>query len=391
MEPVSRFRILQLTALTAGCHVSLAAVVYMLLWRDRRPVIVGLIFAVSFTQTVSLLLISAILAIRRAYREFARTRSRRMGPSIRGLFAATLAGGGAPSPALLALAKRHPRGVEECCVEMLPALKGARRQVASALAVECGAVAQWETAIDSWNVRRRRRAARALALLSPEYSDRGRNRMLRCADAELRLAALRMTARAGHPQGLVEVISRLAGLCLFERALLSEDLKAHATFLCQDAVPGILQSRDSAAILAVLQLLNSWKRTVRLAPLRALLSHGEAQIRAAALLALPYEVEAYLSAPDVLTRLQDPAPEVRSAAAIADGRLRLEGSLTALSEGLRDADLEVAGQCAYAIAGFGQAGIDLLESQIVSAGPEAAAVAMEAVQSARVGRVGAWT
>jgi hypothetical protein len=375
----------------ASCHVGAAALAYGLLWRDRRPVIVGLLFAVGFTQTVSLLLISVILVTRRAYREFAAVRAGRMAGPIRDLFAATLSGVDMEALALRAAAARYPRYVDECCLEMLPTVKGSGREMLSALAAEFGTVARWQVATGSRFLSRRRRAGRALALLSSEFSEQGRLRMIDSVDSELRLTGLRMTARAGNRAGVVEVASRLAGLCLFERALLAEDLKVHAPFLCQEIFPEILASHDTAMILAVLELLNGWKRTMQMSPLLVLLDHPDARVRGAALSVLPYEVTAQLATPTILIRLRDDSPAVRLAAAIAAGKLCTEGALPVLSDGLRDLDPEVARTCAHAIARFGQAGIEVLEEQVTWGDTDAAAFAMEALESARAGRVGVST
>lgn len=388
MSGGTRRAILGEAALVLAAYACVVALITGLLWRSGLHLTVAALWAFALSQAAFVSSMVIALIARKAIRQSALARSNRVRGRIRESIAAVLSGDGTHIPLLRAMAERHGSVVEECLLDMLPAVRGDGRRVLSEMAYQLGYVGQWERALDSSRTAKRRRAGWALAAIAPEYGQRARAVMMESPDSELRLEGLRMIARCGDPNELSLLLERFHGLSLLERALLTEDLRPNAAVLCGVALPAVLKSEDCSRILAPLEMLGAWKRNVRLPVLHELLGYRDAKVRAAALRALPYEVEAPTAMPAVVQRLADDDPEVRAAAAFAAGRLQFEASLVALERGLSDPDSAAARSCAYAMALFGARGLDGLERQVVTMGGQAAAAAMEALEYARTGRVG---
>ncbi len=370
---------------TYGCLVALIAA---LLSQSDRSLAAATLWALTIAQAVSVVVLSIVLIARKAIRASAAARSKRISESLREMIANWLSGNEARLVELRAAAELHRTVMRESLVEMLPALKGEGRQALSALASELGYIREWEGALASSNREHRRWAASSLAAIAPEYAAAARTVMIRSSDPELRLTGARMMARAGTPEELLCVLERFHKASLFERALLAEDLRPSAALLCETALPAVLASEDNERILRSLEILDAWKRNIQLPVLHRLLVHRDPGIRAAALRVLPYEADARAATPAVVELLSDEHADVRTAAAFAAGRLQLEPSLAALEKGLSDPDAETARSCAYAMAHFGSPGLDGLERQVVALQGRPAAIAMEAIESARTGHIG---
>ncbi|MEO6487859.1 MAG: HEAT repeat domain-containing protein, partial [Thermoanaerobaculia bacterium] len=114
------------------------------------------------------------------------------------------------------------------------------------------------------------------------------------------------------------------------------------------------------------------------------LRHPDPAVRVRALQALPYVANATHSA--VGDALLDAQPEVRAAAAVAAGKLRLADLSDALVSVLADPIGDVASAAAFALAVLPD-GVSRLQHAVSSGNRRAAAVAFEALEKVTMGRM----
>jgi len=388
-DRAARRRVLGQAGALVAAHLGLALGLYALIDPPRHAILPGIVVAIAFAQAVSIVGMCAALVLRRLYGEFAAARSGQLRGPIQDALSAALVDANAHTEALR-LARSHPREVEERLVELFPAVKGTARQALSKLAFEMGMVQRWREELDSRRTRKRRRAARYLGLLSPDHSLDARSAMMSSGDAEVRVEALRMLARSGEPAALAAALRLYGMVSRFHRVLIAEDLRPHAARLCESSFEKVLSGADASRIIATLELPYCWKRTFSAPAVHRLLSHADAGVRAAALRVLPYETSGHTAAGAVLRLLSDQDPRVREMAALVAGKLRLADSLALLGMGIEDADAGTARSCAMAMTELGPAGLAALEGRIADGEGKAAAVAMEALERARLGRAEVW-
>src|SRR5262249_20708372 len=108
-------------------------------------------------------------------------------------------------------------------------------------------------------------------------------------------------------------------------------------------------------------------------------------IRAVALRASVYAITDDIDQ-RIVKRISDEAPLVRQAAAVAAGQRRIEDAIPQLLQRLQDSDERVAIAAARALAAMGEPGLAILEREVVIGVPDAAGLALEALEKARIGR-----
>ena len=172
---------------------------------------------------------------------------------------------------------------------------------------------------------------------------------------------------------------------LFERAVAAEELEPDAGQLSAVQIPRALRSGDAARVLAALEMLIAWKRSLPVPEVESVLQHGDPRVRAAALRALPYAAAGNAVA-NVRIALRDPDPGVRRAAAETARKLRLDILLDALVENISDRDRGASLAAAFAVAVMPD-GARRLQSVVASPERIAAAVAFEALEKATIGRL----
>ncbi len=81
---------------------------------------------------------------------------------------------------------------------------------------------------------------------------------LQDADPEVRLPAARALVQSGTIDDLGQVFRLAVSQTLLIRILLAEDLRRHATELCEKVIPEILAGDDPRQVVAALQILVAW-------------------------------------------------------------------------------------------------------------------------------------
>ena len=90
-------------------------------------------------------------------------------------------------------------------------------------------------------------------------------------DPEVRLPAARALVQSGTIDELGQVFRLAVSQSLLIRILLAEDLRRHATELCERAVPEVLAGDKPKQAVAALQILVAWERALPLPDLHKLL------------------------------------------------------------------------------------------------------------------------
>jgi len=281
--------------------------------------------------------------------------------------------------------RRYPEVVETSLFAFLSSLRGMERERLQKLAADLGLVASWTKRFRSGRVSKRRRALELLAVTgSPEAMGVFR-RALDDRDEWLRVMASRALVAGGN----VREVHRSFEFALRQtpavRSLVAEDLKPHMQILAARALPQVLRSGDKSLVLAALDIIWGWGRAVPVAEVSGLIDSGDAIVRAVALRAAPYASTDDING-KIVSRISDEAPLVRRAAAVAAGKRRIEEAIPQLLARLQDSDERVAVAAARALATMGEPGLALLEKEVVMGAPDAASVALEALEKARIGR-----
>lgn len=292
-----------------------------------RSLSVALAFA--FVQVVAIVLFVGGLFVRKWLTSRREEQSKRVEREIQEAVALQ-AMGQDEMPRLQALMAHAPRDVEAGVVAALATLLGEARERVLA-------------------------AANALGLPQP--------------DDHQRLDALFAAAAAGT---------------LRQRAMLVEELEPHALVLALDQIPRALISNDLSYVTAALDMLRAWKRMLTVSGVESVLRHPDPAVRVRALQALPYVANATHSA--VGDALLDAQPEVRAAAAVAAGKLRLADLSDALVSVLADPIGDVASAAAFALAVLPD-GVSRLQHAVSSGNRRAATVAFEALEKVTMGRM----
>jgi HEAT repeat protein len=161
-------------------------------------------------------------------------------------------------------------------------------------------------------------------------------------DEDVRIEASRALIRSGADDDIRESLAFATTQPPLVRAVLAEDLKQHMEVLCKGAIQQLLKSTDTARVLATLEIIESWQRSITLPGFAALLKHPDDAVRAQVLRVLPYAAGDEDARNDVIPGLEDESPGVRAAAAAAAARMQLSAAVKPLAQCLHDRRGEVA-------------------------------------------------
>ncbi len=344
-------------------------------------------FAVAFlvVQAVEIgLMMIRLLAGKIVQRRRAR-RAQRIDPRI-GEKLALYAVGADEFAELERLARRYPANFERCILEFVGSIRGGERARLCALADRLGVVKRWTRRARSIRPARRLAAITSLEELGVASAPKVIHAALADRDEDVRIEASRALIRSGADDDIRESLAFATTQPPLVRAVLAEDLKQHVEVLCKGAIQQLLKSTDTARVLATLEIIESWQRSITLPGFAALLKHPEDAVRAQALRVLPYAAGDEDARNDVIPGLEDESPGVRAAAAAAAARMQLSAAVKPLAQCLHDRRGEVALAAAFALAQLGEAGLSTLEREILSDDRAAATVALEALERFRIGR-----
>jgi hypothetical protein len=256
------------------------------------------------------------------------------------------------------------------------------------ISIELGLIQDWCADARSRNTLRRRPAFARLAFVCAyEPCRRLAGDLLEAAlddaDPEVRFHAWRARARSGT---IIE-IERLFGSALSQplliRILLTEELRRFAVPLCERAVIRELQSDKNDRVLACLEILVAWERSVPIPDLRFLIEHSDRRIRIQALRLAPMVPMEIADLHAVLQALLGEDVEAATAAATACGRLQFEQSQPELARCMRSKHPALARAAAGALALMPPRGWSTLQEMCASPNPLTAGAAAEALDSAR--------
>ena len=280
------------------------------------------------------------------------------------------------------------RELADAVMEFGQAVTGDPRERLCALALELALVHDWCEETQSKDPRKQRLAMRKLAFASSYEPCRRATaellmRRLKDPDETVRRLAARGLAQSGDPGTLELVFETAISGSLLDRIVLAEDLRQHATQLCENAVPAALLSDNISRIVAGLQMVTAWERGVVLEKLPALLNHRDRSVRLHALRAAGSVPMTREVRSEIVRTLNDPDEELGVAAVLTAGRLRIEESLPLLARFLRTAPAELARTAAAALAELAPKGLQVLEEFSVSDNPVTAAAAAQALERVR--------
>ena len=205
---------------------------------------------------------------------------------------------------------------------------------------------------------------------------------LKDSDAEVRLPAARALVQSGTISELGQVFRLAVSQSLLIRILLAEDLRRHATELCERAVPEVLFGENPKQTVAALQILVAWERALPLPDLHKLLESDNREVRLEAVRLAKLVPLTTENRSALLRLLREGDEEENTLAAIAAGRLRLQEALPSLARCLRTGTAELAGIAASALAEMPPKGWQTLE-QIGGGSDTAALIAKAALERSR--------
>ncbi|MBZ5594659.1 MAG: HEAT repeat domain-containing protein [Acidobacteriia bacterium] len=280
---------------------------------------------------------------------------------------------------------RTPRELEDCLVQILASIHGAGRERLTEVARAFGLLRKWQKQSHTRNAKRRRKAISRLCLLGP-LAQPDLLEALHDPDDLVRVEAARALAGSGDAQMLAAVFYMALDQNRLVRAILTEALRPQASELYGVAAPEALRSPDPKRVVAALEILRAWRKSAAIPQLPALLAHGDAAVRAAALHLVPQAGLTPEYEGPIWRAIEDPDAEVRAAAAEVCGKLKLASSLRLLQRALEDTAPRTVLVSAYALAELGVNGCKVLESEVLSGDPLRAAAALEALEHAKLNR-----
>ncbi len=329
----------------------------------------------------------AVILLRALKRSKQLRLSEELQPHIREELVARLSGSG-DRPELNAFYERSRRDVSEALMSFQGTVSGGALDRLCEIAIDLGLIKDWCADARSRNLLRRRPAFARLAFACAyEPCRRLAGDLLEAAlddtDPEVRFHAWRALARSGT---IVE-IERLFGASLSQplliRILLTEELRRFAVPLCERAVIRALQSDDKARVLACLEILVAWERSVPIPDLRFLIEHSDRRIRIQALRLSPLVPMEPADLHSVMQALLGEDVEAATAAATACGRLQFEQAMPELARCMRSKQPALARAAAGALALMPPRGWTTLREMLASPNPLTAGAAAEALESAQ--------
>ena len=280
-------------------------------------------------------------------------------------------------------AARHV--LEESIANSLSTLKESGRDRIAQFAVDHGFSAQWIKALSSPLKRERKRAVMLLGLVSQAAGSSAIPAALGDNEPAVRIEAARALLMVGDLHHVDRVFRSMLRESLLVRALLASDLKLHARYLLANTIPEVLAEGSHVDIVRCLETMVAWKRALPSFDIRPWLAEPrDPLIWRLALAMLPYVPVDDSIGDHLLRALESTDLEVQCAAARAAGQLRIERLMPALALSLSQ-NRQLALSSATAMAQMGMPGERDLAKMVCRADREAAAVAMEALESLTVG------
>jgi len=275
----------------------------------------------------------------------------------------------------------------DALLEFHGAVGGSARDRLCDLALELSLVHDWcQDAASKDRLARRKAYTRLAFVCAYEPCRRVAGDLLLQAlkdpDPEVRLPAARALVQSGTIDELGQVFRLAVSQSLLIRILLAEDLRRHATELCAQAVPEVLNGDKPKQTLAALQILVAWERALPLPDLHKLLESGNRDIRLEALRLAKLVPLTPENRSALLRFLREGDEEENTLAALTAGRLRLQEALPALARCLRTGTSELAGIAASALAEMPPKGWQTLQ-QIAGGADSAALIAAAALDRGR--------
>lgn len=272
-----------------------------------------------------------------------------------------------------------------CVVDAMGATRGSGTRRLAEAAAATGLIRHWERLLLSRSALVRRGAVTALGLAGQTFG--AVQSALGDHDPLVRVEAARVMLQTGKPEVLDAVFLQSLSEPLLTRILLGGDFMVRANDLAARAIPQALRTGEPAVAANSLEFLVGWGKFLPVAEVARCCSRTDEVIRALAVRALRFCVLPEEAAIGAIRAINDPSPAVQAAGAWLAGSLRITGALTAVS-GLLDAETaETRVTAAYALAGMGPAGVEILRETATSDRARAAPAALEALEKAMIGRL----
>jgi hypothetical protein len=339
----------------------------------------SLAMSIAFVQCATISALLAFSFCQKLARQIRESRAARVSPCIRE-FQALHAAGNNHLEDIRQIQVAYPREVEQCLVEFLRMVRGGGREVLAQLASDLRLIKQWQRQFRSRNLARRKKAVAHLALVPRKFAGDVLQQALSDPDESVRMHAARHMVSNLEPGELPQVFALVVNGSLVARMVLAEDLRPYALELSREAIPAVLAGGEPAAALAALQVLRAWGKFLPLPQVYPLLRHADAAVRVAALDIVPLVPRLAQLEAEILHALNDPAEQVRSAAARTAATLNVSGAMPQLTRCLHDQDARTAAAAAYALAQLGADGCRILEQEMLTGSLLAASAALEALQ-----------
>jgi HEAT repeat protein len=375
------------TLAVLAAYALAVCVVHVSLLRDviRMPAL-SIVLAFTIIQTSAIVMILGALVISKG-RAVARERLiQQWIPVVRERMIEHLMGQNARAE-LLDLAQRVPLAVERCAEDLLASISGTELDSLSDLVEDLGLVDRWTRRAGRGRVESRRRAIALLGRLSGQRVNSVLRQALEDREESVRLEAARALLRSDGMDDVERIFEFATLETPFLRAILVEDLRAHAVTLSEQAIPRILSSGRPEQARIVLEMVEAWQKTLPVPGVAALLRHPRPEIRAQAIRVLPYVSADVDVARETRLALEDESAAVRIAATKVAGRMGMEGAVLELRRQLQHSDREVAVAAAYALAEVGMEGWNVLEAAVRAEDSTAARAALEALERVRTNRL----
>jgi HEAT repeat protein len=307
-----------------------------------------------------------------------------VGPEIRTLLA-DQSFGASDSTRLAVMAAKYPVEFDKVFDDLISIVRGDARKKLGRAAEEAGLVQRWVRQSSSRSVERRTQAIAALGVVGSAEAIQILLRAFKDPAEVVRLeAGLALVRVGGHneTEAVFEFALTQNGLI---RILVMESLRWRAHSLSKGILRRYLTSGDDALMLACLDTIAAWRVALDLPQITTTLSHPSALVRERGFRVLPYLATHEDLKPPILSGMSDPDERVRTAAAFAAGRLKIQDAVPVLENRLNASQGRLALTSAYSLAEMGSAGVDVLEKAVVS-GHACSAAALEALERLRTGR-----
>jgi hypothetical protein len=222
---------------------------------------------------------------------------------------------------LRALAKAHPHAVKDTIVQYQTIVYGRREELCE-LTFILGYVQNWWYDAQSANLTERLQAFASIASMA-HYEPVRRvvgdlaSKAFADPNEQIRLHAARVLLAGGEPADIVRVFQGAIADTPGVRSAIAAELGRFAPQLCESAIPKALRSQHQ---LNALKLLVSWERALPLPDVHVLAEHNDPAVRAELMRLLPYLPATQNNREAIFTGMADRDPEVRAAAAAADGK-----------------------------------------------------------------------